>query len=532
MTFRIFVLAVLVANLSESNGQSTISPYLQEQIQKSTGTQATKIQVYMSKKVDLLALTQSFNERRLTMDQRSFELITALKQVADESQESILKHVDRWNSNHSQKAEVLKQFYIVNLMVINAPIELINQLDLLSGIETIEAYDRYTFKYQAPVMKNPSNSREAGGHEPGLEAIHAPFMWRLGYTGLGRKLYTVDTGIWHTHPAISRQWQGNYLPQDWCWKGIDSPDPKDKPGSHGTHVTGTVLGLDSQTADTVGVAFNATFIVSDPIVESVSEVKPIPEVFESYEFALNPDGNPATSSDIPDVICNSWGRGDIVDLSICDQPFIISMFQALDVLGVAVEFSAGNEGPAPGTAGLPAYAAFDSLTIFSVGAVDGNNPSFPIADFSSRGPTPCDVSEELKIKPEVCAPGYNVRSSVSLTDYAFYSGTSMAGPHVAGAVLLLKEAFPFLTGRDLLNALYQTADDLGEPGEDNNYGRGIINLESAYNFLLQSHTPVPPNSSTEDMLLESILIPEDICTVKTATTFRKCCIATNNIASI
>jgi hypothetical protein len=87
----------------------------------------------------------------------------------------------------------------------------------------------------------------------------------------------------------------------------------------------------------------------------------------------------------------------------------------------------------------------------------------------------------------------------------------MAGPHVAGAVLLLKEAFPFLTGRELLNALYQTADDLGEPGEDNNYGRGIINLESAYNFLLQSHTPVPPNTSTRDMLLESLLIPDIIC---------------------
>ena len=69
----------------------------------------------------------------------------------------------------------------------------------------------------------------------------------------------------------------------------------------------------------------------------------------------------------------------------------------------------------------------------------------------------------------------------------------MAAPHVSGALLLLKEAFPNLSGEALMLALYYTCTDLGIPGEDNNYGMGVISLPAAYEYLIQrGHTPTPP----------------------------------------
>ncbi|MEM7038873.1 MAG: PKD domain-containing protein, partial [Bacteroidota bacterium] len=89
--------------------------------------------------------------------------------------------------------------------------------------------------------------------------------------------------------------------------------------------------------------------------------------------------------------------------------------------------------------------------------------------------------------------------------YGEYSGTSMAAPHVAGAILLLKEAFPNLTGRDLKMALFYTAVDLGTPGEDNSYGMGIINVPAAYQYLIsRGNVPAAYNN---DGGLVSIVSP-------------------------
>jgi len=84
------------------------------------------------------------------------------------------------------------------------------------------------------------------------------------------------------------------------------------------------------------------------------------------------------------------------------------------------------------------------------------------------------------------AQGSNVRSSVEGGGYDYKDGTSMATPHVAGAIGLLKSAFPDATPYELKAALLFSAHDLGPSGEDNTYGMGIINLPDAYEFLKQS----------------------------------------------
>ena len=125
-----------------------------------------------------------------------------------------------------------------------------------------------------------------------------------------------------------------------------------------------------------------------------------------------------------------------------------------------------------------------------MGAVDSNNI---IASFSSRGPSACDGS----IFPHVVAPGVDIRTS-DLTSggtipnsYSYVSGTSFAAPHVAGAIALLRSAFPGKTIEEIELSLEQSATDLGIPESDNAYGFGLINILKAYDILLANNTTSP-----------------------------------------
>jgi subtilisin family serine protease len=102
--------------------------------------------------------------------------------------------------------------------------------------------------------------------------------------------------------------------------------------------------------------------------------------------------------------------------------------------------SAGNEGPACQTVDEPP-ARYDS--VFSVGATDGSGS---ITGFSSRGPVGANGDLPL-LKPDISAPGDNIRSSLPGGGYGTASGTSMAGPHVAGLVALIWSANPALIGQ-------------------------------------------------------------------------------------
>jgi subtilisin family serine protease len=141
--------------------------------------------------------------------------------------------------------------------------------------------------------------------------------------------------------------------------------------------------------------------------------------------------------------------------------------------------SAGNEGPGCGTVWLPA----SEDAVFAVGATNQSNH---LVFYSSRGPTPDGL-----VKPDVLAPGVNIRSSIPGDEYASSEGTSMAGPHVAGLVALLWSANPALIGDiDRTEGIIsQTAtrpsgfspDDACGPGglPNNAYGYGIVDALAA-----------------------------------------------------
>jgi subtilisin family serine protease len=158
---------------------------------------------------------------------------------------------------------------------------------------------------------------------------------------------------------------------------------------------------------------------------------------ECMEFLLAPyplGGDPFADGDVnlaPDVINNSWG---CPRMEGCFPETLRTGVEALRAAGIMMVVSAGNEGPACGTAATPP-ANYDAS--FSVGATTVEGQA---VGFSSRGPV------GGLPKPDIAAPGQLVRSSVPGDGYAYASGTSMAAPHVAGAVALLWSADTILIG--------------------------------------------------------------------------------------
>jgi subtilisin family serine protease len=136
---------------------------------------------------------------------------------------------------------------------------------------------------------------------------------------------------------------------------------------------------------------------------------------------------------------------------------------------------------------------------FSVGATTLIDT---IAAFSSRGPVTVDGSN--RIKPDVVAPGVSIRSSVPGGTYTRFSGTSMATPHVAGAVALLWSAAPSLANRvpeteALLRAtavrLTPNQECGGVPGSavpNPVFGWGRIDVAAAVAAAVASQGPPPP----------------------------------------
>lgn len=440
--------------------------------------------IWLSDHVDMDDLTRELNASGVTPEQRGYEVITRLQAKAEATQPALL---ERLKSVSGVRPASVKGVWAMNAIFFEADPKALEAIGAWPEVAEIGwnspvEFERFAATRPAPLTPN--------GSEPGLRAIKAPFMWNLGYTGYGRKALVIDTGEDGEHPALRGSFWWHNAPKEQAWHGTGYPEDCSE---HGTHVTGIVCGLDRVTNDTIGVAYNAHWMGGPgPNFTGCGAFnQTVYEVTVTMQWALNPDGNPGTVTDRPDVINCSFNSPSFS----CNNNGTISLLNSLEAAGIAVIWSGGNSGPGANTVSSGAGLNMSLVNSFAVGAVNGANPNFPIASFSSRGPSPCGGSGPLAIKPEVSAPGVNVRSSMPGGAYAGQDGTSMAAPHVAGAILLLKEAFPLLTGENLKTALYQSATDLGAPGEDNVYGRGMINLEAAYNYIIANGgvpaTPVP-----------------------------------------
>jgi len=246
---------------------------------------------------------------------------------------------------------------------------------------------------------------------------------------------------------------------------------------------GTIVGQNG-----IGIAPGATWFACSNLDRNLAN----PALYlDCMQFMLAPfpqDGDPLRDGDptlAADVLNNSWG---CPELEGCDPNALLAAANHLRDAGIFVVVSTGNDGPSCSTVNAP-LSLYDS--VFSVGAIDRSGD---MAIFSSRGPVIADGSGRMK--PDIAAPGVDILSALPGGTYGSNSGTSMAGPHVAGAVALLWSADPSLIGD--IDRTEQLLIDAADPytGSTNigcftgnvpnaAYGYGILDAYEAVKIALE-----------------------------------------------
>ena len=365
----------------------------------------------------------------------------------------------------SRKASRVRSLMIINGLAFSAHAHVIREIAAQPEVERVSL--------DSTVKLPPVTPAAASISEWNIDAIHAPLLWISGYTGQGIVVATMDTGVDALHPDLSTSWRGGT--NSWYDPNGEHQTPFDADG-HGTGTMGVMVG-GSAGGTNIGVAPGAQWIAVK-IFNDAGEGS-LSAIHQGFDWLLDPDGNP-TTDDAPDVVNGSWGLVDYF-VNQCVEEFEVDI-QALKAAGIAVVFSAGNNGSSGSSSISPANYA-DS---FSAGAVD---EAFTIAPFSSRGPSACDGS----IFPEVVAPGVNIKTAdltfggIFPNSYVHVSGTSFSAPHVAGTMALLMSAFPGINTSQVEEVLKATAFDLGPTGPDNTYGFGLVDALTAFSAL--SGTP-------------------------------------------
>ncbi len=280
-----------------------------------------------------------------------------------------------------------------------------------------------------------------------IKQVKADEFWSMfGTKGAGVVIAIIDTGIDYTHPAVAGRVIGGY---DFVNKDNDPRDDH----FHGTHVAGIAAG----NSDTlVGVAPEASLIAFKVLNASGSGSES--DVLAAIERTVDPNGD-GNMSDRVDVANLSLGGGGSPD-----DPLCIAVDNAT-AAGVVFAIAAGNSGGGH-TIGSPGNAR-GAITVGAVDAFDG------MASFSSRGPN----MKDLAVKPELCAPGVSIISSLPGGRYGSLSGTSMATPHVAGAAALLRAIHRDWSPARIKAALMATASNINN--EIMATGSGRVDVLSA-----------------------------------------------------
>ncbi|MEV0093215.1 S8 family serine peptidase [Streptomyces sp. NPDC050738] len=400
-----------------------------------------------------------------------------LRAHADDSQASLKSFLDKKKVGH-------KDYWIANTVQVTGDKALVDELakrsDVASIVErrsfTLDSSETSDAKVTTSRTASAGTASSADGDETpewGISDIKADQVWdQYADRGEGIVVANVDTGVQYNHPDLVKQYRGNngdgtfsndynfYDPTGQCGT---SGTPCDNNG-HGTHTMGTMVGKNG-----IGVAPNAKWIAAKGC--STGECFE-DDLLAAGQWILAPtdhNGQNPRPDLAPNIVNNSWGNTGGT------EPFYEDILTAWNSAGIFEAFAAGNSGNGA-TCGTtdPPGAQSDS---YGVGAYDANGK---IASFSGFGPSRIDGSTE----PNITAPGVNVQSTWPGSSYNTENGTSMATPHVAGAVALLWSAAPSLIGdidatRALLDAGALDVDDThcgGTAGVNNVWGEGKLDI--------------------------------------------------------
>jgi serine protease AprX len=431
-------------------------------------------------------------------------------------------HDALWNKRQTTQGSILRwlrehgvqyrSFYIVNAILVKGTRDIAQALAARPDVARIEGNPHIQNVIPEPTSAVETSSQPTvpATIEPGISYTHAPDVWALGFRGQAITVAGADTGQRWTHNALKphyRGWDGQNAGHDYNWHdsihdsvgnpcGNDSAEPCDDNG-HGTHTIGTVVG-DDGAGNQIGMAPSAKWIGC----RNMDQGDGTPARYiECMEFFLAPypvGGDPGQGDPLkaPDITSNSWVCPSSEG---CSANTLQAAVEAQAAAGIMMVAGAGNDGPDCSTIMYPPAIYEASYTVGAL--ITGQDV---IASFSSRGPVTIDQSN--RIKPDLTAPGTNTRSSYNTADdaYTILSGTSMATPHIAGAMALLWCARPELRHgiTDSRTALDNTthfisSTQCGDPGPPNNvYGWGRVDIAAAV-----GPTPSPNPSCSPPCLL-------------------------------
>ncbi|RHY42709.1 hypothetical protein DYB34_012094 [Aphanomyces astaci] len=450
----------------------------------------------LSESVDVVVEFQDGNTNALqaaSADLRSIQgrgpriahLRSLLVNSMESSQQAALELLSAQPEALSVRSE---QFYISNRLFLYGVSRVV--LDALAKLDGV-AHIRSPVVAHLPVVDTEvvvdlpvvDTNSSILANEWGVNLIGAPSVWAGGNRGEGVVVGVLDTGAIYTHEAIKANYRATY---GWFDPTDKSPTPIDTNG-HGTHVVGTSVG-----ANGIGVAPGATWIACRGCTTSSC---PEAALTACAQFLLCPTDaqglNPKCEL-APHVINNSWGGGS-------GSSWYQANVNAWQAAGIIPVFANGNAGPNCGTANSPG----DYKNVIGVGAVGSDDK---LASFSSRGP-----ARDGTLKPDVSAPGFQVRSAWNTGNAAYntISGTSMASPHVTGAVALYlsrnkgaKYADVYRAFTTSVDTSTLTADNKNCGGvaderyPNNNYGYGRINVARAIGGGAVTPTTAPTRTPT------------------------------------
>ncbi|MBC7778231.1 MAG: S8 family peptidase [Phycisphaerae bacterium] len=522
-----FVLSILCSGLFGQTPaepwRTKIAPEIRAALDRS---EAADVLVVFKEKADL-GTTKTLK----TKSEKAHFVFKRLQETAARSQQNALKIL----SENGMSANTL--FLVNALAVEKADASLLQKLAELPEIEAITADPWVEFGGTMETANASNTASDRNGIEWGIAKIQAPEVWSLGYTGQGITVGGADTGYDWGHPAIQRKYRGwtgdsstsqhNYNWHDAIHElnplntdtlgnigtnpcGLDLTQPCDDL-NHGTHTMGTMTGSDAD--NLIGVAPDAKWVGCRNMERGWGKPSSYIECFQWFLAPTDLGGQNPNPDSAPQVVNNSWYCSEeegCTDLTV--NELLHDAVINLKTSGVVVVVSNGNFGPnCASTYGPPAY--FEES--FSVGSTRSDNF---ISGFSSRGPVLIDDSNRMK--PNVSAPGEDVRSCIRDGKYANFSGTSMAGPHVVGLVALVLSANPALAGHvdDIEDIVEQTAiyfadtldcgeNSLGTARPNHAYGWGRVDALGAVQVALQWH---PAVSTDSPVLLGATVSPNPL----------------------
>jgi len=490
--FTLFLIAFfLISGYAASAGnpdQGLVTDHLKQKIEASSPTEMIRINITLKDQFDSQKLLNQV--KTMSNTERRAHVISVLKDFSRLSQEGVVADL-----NDLQRSEAVKQvttFWIANVVNCFATKEAISELAQRSDILSID-YDEYR------VLLDPEENKNAFIEEgtPGSREItwnvlkiNADDVWALGFDGDGIIVSVIDTGVNYNHVDLADH---VWTDPDYPYHGYDfvnnDNNPMDDHG-HGTHCSGTVAG-DGTAGSQTGVAPEATIMCCKVLDAGGGGNES--GVWGAIQFSVE-QGAHVMSLSLGWQ--HSWGPNRAVWRTSFDNSM---------AAGIIASVAAGNEGDQQGSYPIPdnvrtpgdlppAWLHPDQTLvggvsgIICVGATDASDA---LAGFSSRGP--CDWSaiapyndypyqpEIGLIRPDICAPGVNIKSLEYSSNTAYasgWSGTSMATPANAGLIALMLQKNNLLTPAQINQTLEETAVKF-TPLKNNNSGSGRINALAA-----------------------------------------------------